>query len=160
MKNPGSTPISLDRDTIYAIQKNRPPLLMVDRATDLYPMKEVVGYRSYVPEEWFFECHWPGDPNVPGALQLESMFQTASLAILCLSEFSGKAMYLYKLEDAYFKMKICPGTHTKIFALINSFRHGIAKCSAKIVDEEGAVFSHAKFSLVIPTKITGRISSS
>jgi 3-hydroxyacyl-[acyl-carrier-protein] dehydratase len=147
------TKLTLSQSEILEIQKNRPPMLMVDRADELLPLKKVIGIRAYHPDEWFFKCHWPGDPNVPGVLHLESMFQTASLAILFLKEFRGKAMYLNKIENAYFKRKILPNSNTVIDADIISFRHGIAKCSAKILDHDGEIFSHAKFTLAIPMKV-------
>ena len=56
-----------------------------------------------------FKVHWPSDPNVPGVLQIECLFQTASLAILAKPENSGKIMYVSSLDKVRFLKKITPG---------------------------------------------------
>jgi len=48
------------------------------------------GFKQLKRKEWFFNVHWPGDPNMPGALQLEAITQMASIAILTLPEKKGK----------------------------------------------------------------------
>ena len=36
------------------------------------------GYKNFTNNEWFFPIHFPGHPNVPGALQLEALAQMLS----------------------------------------------------------------------------------
>ena len=55
---------------------------MIDYAEEIVIEKSVKGYKDFDKNEWFFKVHWPSDPNVPGVLQIECLFQTASLAIL------------------------------------------------------------------------------
>ena len=74
--------IKLNRDEILKIQMNRDPYLMIDHADEIIIGKKSRGYKHLKNDEWFFKVHWPGDPNMPGMLQLEAMTQMASLIIL------------------------------------------------------------------------------
>ena len=56
-------------------------MLMVDRITHVsseggdYGKGELVAELDIHPDLWFFECHFPGDPVMPGCLGLDAMWQ-------------------------------------------------------------------------------------
>ena len=56
-------------------------MLMVDRVTHISSdggaMKkgELIAELDINPDLWFFECHFPGDPVMPGCLGLDAMWQ-------------------------------------------------------------------------------------
>ena len=58
-----------------------PPMLMFDRITDIsleggeYDKGRVVAEFDITPDRWFFECHFRGDPVMPGCLGLDAMWQ-------------------------------------------------------------------------------------
>ena len=58
-----------------------PPMLMMDRITEItldggeFGKGSVVGEFDINPGLWFFECHFPGDPVMPGCLGLDAMWQ-------------------------------------------------------------------------------------
>ena len=58
-----------------------PPMLMMDRITELsidggeFGKGHVVAEFDIKPELWFFECHFPGNPIMPGCLGLDAMWQ-------------------------------------------------------------------------------------
>lgn len=58
-----------------------PPMLMLDRITNMdetsgaYGKGEVVAVLDINPDLWFFECHFKGDPVMPGCLGLDAMWQ-------------------------------------------------------------------------------------
>ena len=45
---------------------------MIDRVTDVEPGEYAKGYKHLTNNEWYFPIHFPGGPNMPGALQLET----------------------------------------------------------------------------------------
>lgn len=58
-----------------------PPMLMMDRITQItedggeFGKGNVIGELDVNPDLWFFKCHFPGDPVMPGCLGLDAMWQ-------------------------------------------------------------------------------------
>jgi 3-hydroxyacyl-[acyl-carrier protein] dehydratase/trans-2-decenoyl-[acyl-carrier protein] isomerase len=58
-----------------------PPMLMMDRITSItddggpHGKGQVLAEFDVKPENWFFECHFPGDPVMPGCLGLDGLWQ-------------------------------------------------------------------------------------
>ena len=58
-----------------------PPMLMMDRVTEIsaeggaHGKGHVVAEFDIHPDLWFFECHFPGDPVMPGCLGVDAMWQ-------------------------------------------------------------------------------------
>ena len=58
-----------------------PPMLMMDRVTEisgdagLHGKGHVVAEFDINPDLWFFACHFPGDPVMPGCLGLDALWQ-------------------------------------------------------------------------------------
>lgn len=58
-----------------------PNMLMVDRVTTInsdggnYKKGKIQAELDINPDLWFFQCHFPGDPVMPGCLGLDAMWQ-------------------------------------------------------------------------------------
>jgi len=58
-----------------------PPMLMFDRIVSITEdggtanKGQIVAELDIHPDLWFFECHFPGDPVMPGCLGLDAMWQ-------------------------------------------------------------------------------------
>ena len=58
-----------------------PPMLMFDRITKinenggLFEKGEIIAELDIRPDLWFFDCHFKGDPVMPGCLGLDAMWQ-------------------------------------------------------------------------------------
>lgn len=56
-------------------------MLMLDRITHIastggnYGKGEIIAELDINPDLWFFQCHFPGDPVMPGCLGLDAMWQ-------------------------------------------------------------------------------------
>ena len=56
-------------------------MLMLDRITHIaseggnYGKGQIVAELDINPDLWFFKCHFPGDPVMPGCLGLDAMWQ-------------------------------------------------------------------------------------
>jgi 3-hydroxyacyl-[acyl-carrier protein] dehydratase/trans-2-decenoyl-[acyl-carrier protein] isomerase len=59
-----------------------PPMLMLDRVTELRrdgPRGRAVAERDVRLDDWFFQCHFLGDPVQPGCLGLDGVWQLLGL---------------------------------------------------------------------------------
>ena len=58
-----------------------PPMLMFDRITHIsdkggaYGRGEVIAELDIEPQQWFFTCHFRGDPVMPGCLGVDALWQ-------------------------------------------------------------------------------------
>lgn len=58
-----------------------PNMLMLDRIAHIgeqggeYGKGEIIAELDISPDLWFFDCHFPGDPVMPGCLGLDAMWQ-------------------------------------------------------------------------------------
>lgn len=85
-------PTSFDRDELLKCARGElfgpgnaqlpePPMLMMDRITDISAdggengKGHVVAEFDIHPDLWFFACHFPGDPVMPGCLGLDGLWQ-------------------------------------------------------------------------------------
>ena len=56
-------------------------MLMMDRITEIsmdggeFGKGHIIGELDITPSLWFFNCHFPGDPVMPGCLGLDAMWQ-------------------------------------------------------------------------------------
>ena len=144
--------MKLSKKQIIKIQKNRDPYLLIDYATKVVPGKSVEGYKILKKNEWFFKVHWPGDPNMPGMLQVEAMVQMSSLIIFTLPNISEKTLYLADSNNIKFFKKIVPGDKLKIVSKLISNSRGLYK-----FESEGYVRKKiackANFTLILPGSV-------
>ena len=144
--------MKLDKKKILEYQQNRSPYLMIDFVEKIVPGKSAIGYKDLKEDEWFFKVHWPGDPNMPGMLQIESLVQMCALSILCLPGNKGKVMYLTSANNLKFIKKILPGSRLYIETKVRSFKRGLAICEGVGLVEKKIVCK-AEFNLILPEEI-------
>ncbi len=87
-------------------------MLMLDRINLItneggdYGKGEIVAELDINPDLWFFECHFPGDPVMPGCLGLDAMWQLLGF-FLGWSGHPGHGRAL-GVGDVKFKGQILP----------------------------------------------------
>jgi 3-hydroxyacyl-[acyl-carrier protein] dehydratase/trans-2-decenoyl-[acyl-carrier protein] isomerase len=82
-----------------------PPMLMFDRITAVtteggaYDKGEIIAELDVKPDLWFFECHFKGDPVMPGCLGLDAMWQLLGFYLGWTgAKGSGRALGLGELK--------------------------------------------------------------
>ncbi len=147
------TPLHLDRDALLRTQRNRAPFLMMDEATAVIAGESARGFKQLSPSEWFFECHFPGDPTMPGMLQLEAIVQMTALTILCLPGNAGKVAYIVAVKDVRFRRKVLPGDRLDLEGQLLSWKRGVGACKGRAA-VNGETACEAEFTLVLPDELT------
>ena len=105
---------TLEAQEIQAILPHRYPMLMIDRVLDLKPGESVVAQKNVSINEQIFQGHFPGNPIVPGVLQIEAMAQAGAIALLSMPDFKGKTAYLGGIKKAKFRHMVRPGDVLRI----------------------------------------------
>ena len=82
--------------------------LLVDKIIELTDT-HIVGVKNVTFNEWFFPGHFPGNPVMPGVLQIEALAQTGG--ILCINSMPEGQYdtYFLKIDNCKFKQMVRPG---------------------------------------------------
>ncbi len=141
--------LKLDLKGIHEYQQNRFPYLMVDAVEEVIPGVSAKGFKDLNINEWFFEVHFPGDPSMPGVLQIEALVQMCALTVLTLPGNKGKIVNLVSGNNIKLVRKVIPGDRLDIDTNLLSWKRGVGNCTGTGT-VNGKVACRADFSIVIP----------
>jgi 3-hydroxyacyl-[acyl-carrier-protein] dehydratase len=141
-------PFSLNCVELQEFQPNRYPFLMVDAISEVLPGHYAKGYKNLTLNEWYFPVHFPGAPNMPGALQLEALAQVFTIALTTLPGLKGKVTHALG-HKVRFKREVKPGEVFMMSVEVISWSRGIGKGVGvgKVGDE---IACEAEMTIAIP----------
>ena len=92
---------------------HKPPMLLISEILESREDYTACHFQTE-PDMWFFKGHFPGNPIMPGVMQIEFIAQSACLIIrksLDLKHEEGQVpeFYLTSVENAKFKHIVRPG---------------------------------------------------
>lgn len=134
--DPGKPPI-YDQQYIESKLPHRYPFLLVDKIIEISD-KHIVGVKNVTYNEWFFQGHFPGNPVMPGVLQVEALAQTGGIFAINVTGEGQYDTYFLKIDNCKFKNMVRPGDTLLLkMELLSPIRRGI-------VEMRGTVFSGGK----------------
>ncbi len=117
------------------IEKRLPhrfPFLLVDKIIELSDT-HIVGIKNVTFNEWYFQGHFPGNPVMPGVLQIEALAQCGGILAINLSGEGRYDTYFLKIDNCKFKQMVKPGdTMLLKMEMTGPIRRGICEMKGTV----------------------------
>ncbi|MCR6656292.1 MAG: bifunctional UDP-3-O-[3-hydroxymyristoyl] N-acetylglucosamine deacetylase/3-hydroxyacyl-ACP dehydratase [Opitutus sp.] len=144
---PGET--SLDIKRILEMMPHRYPFLMVDRVIEFIGEHELVAIKNVTINEPYFQGHYPGEPVMPGVLQIEAMAQAAGLLLLRLGSSEDKTPFFMSADKVKFRKPVRPGDQLVINAKLTKVRGNKLAVAESTCTVGGNVVSSAELMFAV-----------
>ena len=131
---------------------HRYPFLLVDRLEVEVPGEKGIGIKNVTMNEEFFQGHFPGNPVMPGVLQIEAMAQPAGALVVAASgENAGDkkiSVLFMSIDGVKFRKPVKPGDQLRMHVEKVQARRNVFVFRGKsMVDDK--VVSEAEFTAMI-----------
>ena len=139
----------MDINDVMRLLPHRYPFLMVDRVVSLEGDTHCTGVKSVTINEPFFQGHFPGQPIMPGVLQLEAMAQVGSILMLNRPGNAGRIGYFMSADSVKFRKPVVPGDTLFIEVELTQVKRTVAKAKGRcLVNQEVVSEAELMFGLV------------
>jgi UDP-3-O-[3-hydroxymyristoyl] N-acetylglucosamine deacetylase/3-hydroxyacyl-[acyl-carrier-protein] dehydratase len=125
------THIEMTYDDILNTIPHRHPFLFVDKVLEIIPRERIVAQKNVSFNDNFFEGHFPGNPVMPGVLQIEALAQAATIMGLFGSGSAEKKVLFLGIDNARFRGVVRPGDTLRLEVKMITFRRGTGKFQGK-----------------------------
>lgn len=143
----------LDALAIRKILPHRYPFLLIDRVIAMEPGQTISAIKCITQNEPFFQGHFPGQPIMPGVLQIEAMAQAGAVLLLTHPSFIGKLAVLTGVEEFKFRRQVVPGDVVRIDIYELKTRKVFGKARGRMtIDGDLVCEGLIGFALVDPAK--------
>jgi len=140
---------SIDIRNILDILPHRYPFVMIDKVVEFKGAEELVAVKNVTFNEPYFQGHFPGDPVMPGVLQLEAMAQAAGVLIVRWNNWIPKPAFFMSADKVKFRKPVRPGDQLRIHAKLTKVRNGKIALADVSCSVDGAVVSSASLMITI-----------
>jgi len=139
----------MDINDVMKLLPHRYPFLMVDRIVSFGGDTQCTGVKSVTINEPFFQGHFPGQPIMPGVLQLEAMAQVGSIIMLNRPGNAGRIGYFMSADAVKFRKPVVPGDTLFIEVELLQQKRNIAKARGRcFVNQEVVSEAELMFGMV------------
>ncbi|HYC72391.1 MAG TPA: bifunctional UDP-3-O-[3-hydroxymyristoyl] N-acetylglucosamine deacetylase/3-hydroxyacyl-ACP dehydratase [Opitutaceae bacterium] len=148
-----TTETTLDIRRVLDTLPHRYPFVMIDRVVEMGD-DTLLAIKNVTINEPFFQGHYPGNPVMPGVMQVEAMAQAAGILLLRRGPVENKTALFMSCDKVKWRKPVRPGDQLSIKVKMTKVRGAIA-CAEGECSVGGQVVSSAElmFALVDNTEL-------
>ncbi len=144
-----ATETFLDIRRLLDTLPHRYPFVMIDRVIEFVGDDELVAIKNVTINEPYFSGHYPGNPVMPGVLQVEAMAQAAGVLLLRRGSSEGKVALLMSADKIKFRKAVRPGDQVVINAKLTRMRGNKIATAEVTCSVDGLVVSSAEMMFTV-----------
>jgi UDP-3-O-[3-hydroxymyristoyl] N-acetylglucosamine deacetylase/3-hydroxyacyl-[acyl-carrier-protein] dehydratase len=136
-----------DINRILNLLPHRYPFVMIDRIVEFIGTNELRAIKNVTINESYFAGHFPGQPVMPGVLQVEAMAQAAGILMLNIANLENQIAYFMSCDRVKFRHAVTPGDQLEIYVKLTKQRankigvaEGECRVNGKIVSSAQLMF--------------------
>ncbi len=124
-------------ERIHASIPHRAPMLLVDEIVS-QDDASIVCRKTFRPDEYFFQGHYPDHPLTPGVILCECAVQSGAILLSEIISTGDSVPVLTRMSDVKFKKMVHPGDtiemHVKLDDVVSNAYYMTAqvKCDGKL----------------------------
>lgn len=137
-------------EEIKKVLPHRYPFLLVDRVLETTDEK-ITALKNVTANEEFFNGHFPGQPIMPGVLQVEALAQAGAILLMTQKvEAPEKSIMVFTgIKNAKFRKQVVPGDQLKLEVSLGQMRRNfVTMTGVATVDGEVACEIEASAAVV------------
>ncbi|MCI0652176.1 MAG: UDP-3-O-acyl-N-acetylglucosamine deacetylase [Planctomycetes bacterium] len=138
----------LDIRQLQRLLPHRYPFLLIDRILEIDGDSRAVGLKNVTFNEEFFQGHFPGQPVMPGVLQIEAMAQLAGVLLLRKSDNVNKLAYILSIDNVKFRRTVVPGDQLILEAEVKKVKSRTGQVQTR-ASVDGSVVAEAMIRFMI-----------
>ncbi|MES1168667.1 MAG: 3-hydroxyacyl-ACP dehydratase FabZ, partial [Oleiharenicola lentus] len=120
-----ATETTLDVRRVLDTLPHRYPFVMIDRVVEIGE-DTLTAIKNVTINEPFFQGHYPGNPVMPGVMQVEAMAQAAGILLLRRISLEGKTALFMSCDKVKWRKPVRPGDQLLIKVKLTKVRGSIA----------------------------------